>query len=148
RWHITYNGELYNFRELRAELEARGERFETDCDTEVLLRMFVVHGERMLDRLNGIYAFAIWDDEERRLFLARDKLGVKPLYYLQTRDCFAFASELKALLPLVGTPTLDARGLADYLTFLWVPDPRTAFREIAKLPPGHYARLDERGLSI
>jgi asparagine synthase (glutamine-hydrolysing) len=139
RWWISYNGELYNFRELRAELEAMGERFETSCDTEILLRMFVVHGPEMLDRLNGIFAFAIWDDEERRLFLARDRLGVKPLYYTTQGDVFAFASELKALLPFVGRPTLDPTALADYLTFLWVPDPKTAFSEIAKLPPGHCA---------
>src|SRR5205807_1932509 len=76
RWWLTYNGELYNFRELRRELEATGERFATDCDTEVLLRMFAVHGPAMLPRLNGIFAFAIWDDLEKRLFVARDRLGV------------------------------------------------------------------------
>lgn len=142
RWWITYNGELYNFRQLRRELELSGERFATDCDTEVLLRMFVVHGPKMLDRLNGIFAFAIWDDQERRLFLARDRLGVKPLYYLKTAETFAFASELKALLPLLGRAELEPTALADYLTFLWVPDPKTAFRHILKLPPGHYAWVD------
>jgi asparagine synthase (glutamine-hydrolysing) len=139
RWWITYNGELYNFRELRRELEASGERFRTECDTEVLLRMFAVYGPAMLGRLNGIFAFAIWDDREKRLFLARDRMGVKPLYYTQLDGLFAFASELRALLPLVGTPSLDETALADYLTFLWVPDPKTAFREIRKLPPGHFA---------
>src|SRR5919201_1170822 len=109
RWWITYNGELYNFRELRRELEARGERFVTECDTEVLLRMFVVRGPEMLKLVNGM---------------------------------FAFATELKALLPLIGTPSLDMSALADYLTFLWVPDPKTAFRGILKLPPGHYAWAD------
>jgi asparagine synthase (glutamine-hydrolysing) len=148
RWWITYNGELYNFRELRRDLEARGESFETDCDTEVLLRMYVVHGTAMLDRLNGIYAFAIWDDEERTLFLARDRLGVKPLYYTRHNGIFAFASELKALLPLIGRPTLDETALADYLTFLWVPDPKTAFREIRKLPPGHFAVVTEQTFSV
>ena len=101
RWWITYNGELYNFRELRRELEAGGERFRTACDTEVLLRMFTIHGPAMLERLNGIFALAVWDDEEKRLFLARDRLGVKPLYYTQQAGCFAFASELKALLPFL-----------------------------------------------
>jgi asparagine synthase (glutamine-hydrolysing) len=145
---ITYNGELYNFRELRRELEALGEFFYTECDTEVLLRMFVVHGASMLDRLNGIYALAIWDDDNKRLFLARDRLGVKPLYYTQIDGNFAFASELKALLPLIGRPSLDETALADYLMFLWVPDPKTAFREIRKLPPGHFAWIDREGISI
>lgn len=148
RWWITYNGELYNFRALRAELEAAGERFATDCDTEVLLRMFAVHGPAMLERLNGIFAFAIWDDRDRRLFLARDRLGVKPLYYTQAGGGFAFASELKPLLPLVGTPTLDVSALADYLTLLWVPDPKTALREVRKLPPGHCAHYEDGRLSV
>jgi asparagine synthase (glutamine-hydrolysing) len=147
RWWITYNGELYNFRELRRDLEARGERFVTECDTEVLLRMFVVHGPDMLQLLNGMFAFAIWDDRDKRLFLARDRLGVKPLYYIRASGGFAFASELKALLPLIGTPSLDMSALADYLTFLWVPDPKTAFRGILKLPPGHYAWADQDELS-
>jgi asparagine synthase (glutamine-hydrolysing) len=148
RWWITYNGELYNFRELRRELELAGERFRTSCDTEVMLRMFAVHGPRMLERLNGIFAFAVWDDLEKRLFLARDRLGVKPLYYIETGACFAFASELRALLPFVETPSVDPTALADYLTFLWVPDPKTAFREIRKLPPGHYAWVDRDGLQV
>jgi asparagine synthase (glutamine-hydrolysing) len=148
RWWITYNGELYNFRQLRRELQRGGERFHTESDTEVLLRMFVVHGPRMLELLNGIYAFAIWDDETRRLFLARDRLGVKPLYYARTADRFAFASELRALLPFIGNPSLDETALVDYLTFLWVPDPKTAFREVKKLPPGHLAWIDKAGVSI
>jgi asparagine synthase (glutamine-hydrolysing) len=148
RWWITYNGELYNFRELRADLEARGERFSTNCDTEVLLRMFAVHGPAMLERLNGIFAFAIWDDLERRMFLARDRLGVKPLYFFERNGLFAFASEIRALLPLLGAAELDHTGLADYLTLLWVPDPRTAFKGIHKLPPGHFAWADADGLDI
>jgi asparagine synthase (glutamine-hydrolysing) len=148
RWWITYNGELYNFRELRRDLERAGERFETACDTEVLLRMFVVHGPAMLERLNGIFAFAIWDDRDKRLFLARDRLGVKPLYYTRGRDWLAFASELKALLPLLGTPELEPTALADFLTFLWVPDPKTIFRGIMKLAPGHWAWADRDGLQI
>ena len=148
RWWITYNGELYNFRELRRELEDAGERFVSDCDTEVLLRLYVLQGPRMLERLNGIFAFAVWDDLERRLFLARDRLGVKPLYHANVNGCFAFASELRALLPLIETPSLDETALADYLTFLWVPDPKTAFREIRKLPPGHFASFDSDGLRV
>lgn len=148
RWWITYNGELYNFRQLRRELELTGERFRTESDTEVMLRMFVVHGPAMLDRLNGIFALAIWDDREKRMFLARDRLGVKPLYYTRRNGCVAFASELKALLPLIGRPELEPTALADFLTFLWVPDPKTAFRDISKLPPGHYAWADANGLAL
>jgi asparagine synthase (glutamine-hydrolysing) len=146
RWWVTYNGELYNFRELRAELEAQGERFVSECDTEVLLRLFVLEGPAMLPRLNGIFAFAVWDDHDRRLFIARDRLGVKPLYYTTRPDLFAFSSELRSLLPLIGRPTFDETALADYLTFLWVPDPKTAFREIRKLPPGHYAWAGPQGI--
>ncbi len=142
RWWITYNGELYNFRELRSELEGQGERFATGTDTEVLLRLFALEGQAMLDRLNGMFAFAIWDDRERRLFLARDRLGVKPLYYTVRPGLFAFASELRALLPLLDRVALNENALADYLTFLWVPDPQTAFRHVSKLPPGHFAWAD------
>ena len=148
RWWITYNGELYNFRELRRELEQSGERFRSNSDTEVLLRMFAVHGAAMLERLNGIYAFAIWDDVDKRMFLARDRLGVKPLYYTTAAGSFAFASELRALLPLIETPSFDPAALAQYLSFLWVPDPATAFREVRKLPPGHYAWVDADGLTV
>jgi asparagine synthase (glutamine-hydrolysing) len=148
RWWITYNGELYNFRELRHELELAGERFATECDTEVLLRMFILHGPASLERLNGIFAFAIWDDREKRLFLARDRLGVKPLYYTRADGWVAFASEVKPLLPFIGRPELEPAALADFLTFLWVPDPKTAFRDIFKLPAGHYAWVDGPVLSI
>jgi asparagine synthase (glutamine-hydrolysing) len=148
RWWISYNGELYNFRELRGELETAGERFTSDCDTEVLLRLFALEGASMLARLSGIFAFAVWDDRERKLFLARDRLGVKPLYVAHAGDVFGFSSELRALLPLVGGASLDETALADYLTLLWVPDPRTAFRGIEKLPPGHYAWVGDEGMQV
>jgi asparagine synthase (glutamine-hydrolysing) len=148
RYWITYNGELYNFKQIRSDLEQRGHRFKSNCDTEVVLRLFVDRGPAMLDVMNGIFAFGIWDTVESRLFLARDRLGVKPLYHTQRNGVFGFASELKALLPLVGRPTLDPAGLLDYLTFLWVPDPKTAFAEIDQLSAGHYAWYGRDGLSI
>lgn len=148
RWSITYNGELYNFRALRSELELEGERFATETDTEVLLRLFALEGPAMLDRLNGMFALAIWDDRDRRLFLARDRLGVKPLYYLERDGGLAFASEVKPLLPLLERVELDPTALADYLTFLWVPDPKTAFAGVFKLPPGHFAWFDRNGLAV
>ena len=101
---IVYNGELYNFRELRDELLADGFRFESDSDTEVLLNLYLRDGVDMLERLNGMFAFAIWDVEERRLFVARDQIGVKPLYFTTTDRGFLFASELKSLL---AEPSVD-----------------------------------------
>ena len=147
RYWITYNGELYNFRALRAELEADGFDFATDCDTEVLLAMYARHGERMLERLNGIFAFAIWDTERDELFLARDRLGVKPLYYAQHDGVLYFASEIKALLRRSRGPRF-ATALAEYLTFLWVPEPETLFEGICKLPAGHCARYADGRLEI
>ena len=140
RYWITYNGELYNFRELRSELIADGFAFRSDCDTEVLLALYARDGERMLERLNGIFAFAIWDTEREELFLARDRLGVKPLYYAQHDGVLYFASEAKALLKALPAHGLRPTALAEYLTFLWVPDPDTLFEGIQKLPPGHCAR--------
>jgi asparagine synthase (glutamine-hydrolysing) len=148
RFWITYNGELYNFRALRSELQAKGYKFSSDSDTEVLLAMFAEHGSEMLRRLNGIFAFAIWDDERRELFLARDQLGVKPLYYAQSNGDFLFASEIKALLQAMPTPSLRPEAIADYLTFLWVPDPETMFEGISKLPPGHFGRYRDGRLEI
>jgi asparagine synthase (glutamine-hydrolysing) len=148
RWTITYNGEIYNFHELRGELEAVGERFESGSDTEVLLRGFALYGPEILNRVNGIFAFAIWDDDEKRMFLARDRLGVKPLYYVKKDGFVAFSSELKALLPFLGRPELEPTALVDFLTFLWVPDPKTAFREVLKLPAGHCAWVDRDGMRV
>jgi asparagine synthase (glutamine-hydrolysing) len=148
RYWITYNGELYNFPQLRADLEHDGFRFRTGCDTEVLVAMFARHGHDCLRYLNGIFAFAIWDAELGELFLARDKLGVKPLYYAQENGRFYFASEIKALLPALSPPSVSHRALADYLTFLWTPDPDTVFQGIYKLPAGHYATFAAGGLSV
>jgi asparagine synthase (glutamine-hydrolysing) len=139
RYWIVYNGELYNFKELRADLEQDGYRFRSECDTEVLLAAYCKWGKAMLERLNGIFAFAIWDTDRHELFLARDRLGVKPLYYTQRDGSFYFASEIKALLKVLPTPRLRPEGIADYLTFLWIPDPDTMFEGIFKLPAGNFA---------
>jgi len=148
RYWITYNGELYNFRSLRRSLEAQGFSFRSDCDTEVLLAMYAAHGEGMLEQLNGIYAFAIWDTVAGDLFLARDRLGVKPLYYSQHDGVLYFASEVKALLPALPAPRIRPDAVADYLTFLWVPDPDTMFEGVYKLPPGHCARFRDGKHSV
>jgi len=134
---LVFNGEIYNFRALRAELEAAGQRFRGHSDTEVLLRLYLAEGERMLERLDGIFAFALWDGRRRALLLARDGLGVKPLYYAATPAGVAFASEIKALsqAPEVSR-TLDPVALRHYLGLLWCPAPRTLLREVKKLEPG------------
>lgn len=144
RFSLTFNGEIYNYRELRKELESRGTRFQTDTDTEVLLAAFAEWGVESLKRLNGMFAFAIWDEQEQELTLARDRLGIKPLYYALVTDedgagtSFIFASEVKAVLASgLVKRALDPAGLHQFLTFLWTPDPQTLFREIKKVPPAH-----------
>jgi len=148
RYWITYNGELYNFRQLRGELERDGFRFRSECDTEVLLAMFARDGEAMLERLNGIFALAVWDTERKELFLARDRLGVKPLYYARHDRGLYFASEVKALLAALPPPSLRHDALVEFLTFLWVPDPNTLFDGVHKLPPGHCATYSDGRLRI
>jgi asparagine synthase (glutamine-hydrolysing) len=139
---ITYNGEIYNFLELRRELLTRGYSFRSNSDTEVLLHLYEAEGVECLRRLNGMFAFAICDLREAMpsLLLARDHFGVKPLYYLHRGPRLAFASEVKAILQLPDTSVaVDPAALQQYLTFLWVPDPATMFAEVKKLPAGHYA---------
>jgi asparagine synthase (glutamine-hydrolysing) len=148
---ITYNGEIYNFAELRRELQGKGHRFASHTDTEVVLHLYEEEGPECVQRLNGMFAFAICDLRSGRpkLFLARDHFGVKPFYYAQQGRRLAFASEIKALLEVPGIEAeLDPEALHQYLTFLWVPDPKTMFRGIFKLPAGHYAMFCEGQLSI
>lgn len=137
--HVVFNGEIYNHRELRSELERAGHRFTTRSDTEVLVHLFEEHGLEMVHSLRGMFAFAIWDERRSRLFLARDRLGIKPLYYSSRgTDEFGFASELKALRPfLPSTPEIDRRALGLYLAFGYVPDPHAIYEGVLKLPPGH-----------
>ena len=137
---LTYNGELYNFPVLKSELETLGVVFHTRCDTEVLLRAWQQWGEACLTRLVGMFAFAVWDMRTRRIYLARDHLGIKPLYYAFTRSGdLVFASELKGVLahPAVDRE-IDPQALEDYLALGYVPDPKSIYRGIYKLPPGHW----------
>lgn len=145
---LVFNGEIYNFRELRIELEALGHIFSGHSDTEVLLRLYLAHRQAgnpaatMLRRLNGIFAFALWDADRGELFLARDALGVKPLYYSATDNGFAFASELKALQHIMHSPCeLDAAAIDRYLSFLWCPGNGTPARGMRKLGPGEAMRV-------
>ena len=134
---LTFNGEIYNFKALRKELEAKGHVFRGQSDTEVLLNLYLDQGEAMLSRLNGIFAFALWDGRKGALLVARDGLGVKPLYYAESPQGFAFASEIKALLPLLPPGReLDVASLHRYLGFLWCPGDGTPIRSVRKLQPG------------
>ncbi len=148
---ITYNGEVYNFPELRAELTSRGCCFHSHTDTEVVLKLYELEGAGCLRRLNGMFAIAIADLRGSRpeLFLARDHFGVKPLYYVHRGRQLGFASEVKSLLCLPGLRAdLDPDSLQRYLTFLWVPEPETMFRDIFKLPAGHYAIFRDSSLNL
>jgi asparagine synthase (glutamine-hydrolysing) len=143
---LVCNGEIYNYRELRADLEARGQRFLTHSDCEVIIALYERHGERLLEHLRGMYAFGLWDARRQRLLLARDHLGQKPLYYAHTARGFAFASEIKALLAFDPTlRTLDLAALDQYLSLRLVAPPLSMFRGIRKLPPAHLLVLEPGG---
>jgi asparagine synthase (glutamine-hydrolysing) len=141
---LTYNGEIYNYRDLRAELEQAGIQFRGTSDTEVLLRLYEARGLEMLIALNGIFAFAIYDRRHQELLLVRDQLGVKPLYTSEFNQGFVFASEIKGLLPLIGDPgPLDAVALNRYLTYLWCPGAGTPLGRVRKLEPGYAICVQE-----
>jgi len=146
---IVYNGEVYNHTALRQELERLGHRFQTRCDTEAILHAYEEWGETSVERLIGMFAFAIWDEERRELFLARDRLGIKPLYYSWRRDRLVFGSEIKAILEHPATERrVDDQALYDYLGYEFVPGPRTMFAGIDKLQPGHTLKLAAGDISI
>lgn len=147
---IVFNGEVFNYLELRAELEGRGHRFRTTTDTEVILHLYEDLGPRCLERLNGQFAIAIWDSRRRRLFLGRDRLGVRPLFYTETpAGALIFASEIKSILSDRRVRAeLDPDVVRQIFTF-WAPlAPQTAFRGIVELPPGHFLTADERGARV
>ena len=148
---ITYNGEIYNFVELRRELESKGHRFRSHTDTETIVHAYEEFGAECLNRLNGMFAFAICDlrGTSPKLFLARDHFGIKPFYYCERDGKLAFGSEIKALLQVPGIDAvMNLDALDQYLTFLWVPDPMTMFQGIRKLRAGHYAIWQDGQLDI
>jgi len=148
---LTYNGEVYNFAALRRELEAKGHRFISHTDTEVILHLYEQEGPDCVKRLNGMFALAICDlrGAAPLLFIARDHFGIKPFYYFHRGERFAFASEIKAILQVPEIRAeLDPQSLHQYLTFLWVPDPKTMFRGVLKLPAGHYAVFQNGELKL
>jgi asparagine synthase (glutamine-hydrolysing) len=145
---VVFNGEIYNFAELRRELEAAGHSFRSRSDTEVLVHGYEQWGEALLPRLRGMFAFAIWDARTERLLIARDRFGKKPLYYARRDGELVFGSEIKSLLSAGVSSDLDDAGLADYLALRYVPAPRTMFRAVRQLPPGHLMTVDAGGTRI
>ena len=135
---IVFNGEIYNHQELREELIQRGHSFRTRTDTEAIVHLYEDEGERAVERLRGMFAFAIWDQREHKLFMARDRVGKKPLHYALVRDTLIFGSEIKSLLqhPMISREA-NLEAILDFLSFGYIPDPITAFRGILRLPPGH-----------
>jgi len=149
RIQVVFNGEIYNFIELREELVSRGHVFSTQSDTEVIVHGYEEWGRNCVSRFRGIFAFALWDANRRQLFIARDHLGVKPLYYIRLGDTLLFASEIKALLTAKGCPReVDLKSLGKLFTLRYVPSPDTLFRDISKLPPAHYMVVDSEGVKI
>jgi asparagine synthase (glutamine-hydrolysing) len=146
---VTYNGELYGWPELRPILAARGHRFRGTSDTEAVLHLYEEHGDGLLEHLRGMFAFALYDRPRRRMLIARDRLGIKPLYYHDDGRRLAFASELKALLADPSVPrTVDEEAIADFLTFQYVPSPRSIWKGVRKLPPGHALVCDAGGVRV
>ena len=146
---LVANGEIYNFRELRADLERKGHRFNTNSDCETLIHLYAEHGEGFLRHVNGMFGFALWDSVRRKLLIGRDRLGIKPVYYLYDGRRLAFASEAKALLELDGvTAEVDSTALAAYLELGYVPTPLSIFRGIRKLPPASLMSVEREGFGI
>jgi asparagine synthase (glutamine-hydrolysing) len=146
---ITYNGEVYNFKELRADLKRKGHSFKSDTDTEVILHLYEEKGIEAVHQFNGMFAFALWDENASRLWVCRDRIGIKPLVYYWDGKQFAFASEIKALLNDPAIPKeLDTEALYLYLAFNYVPAPYTMFKGIRKLEPGHFLILEQGKLEV
>jgi asparagine synthase (glutamine-hydrolysing) len=147
---VVFNGEIYNFRELKGDLGRSGHRFKTNSDTEAIVHAYEQYGQSCVDRLRGMFAFALWDDRNRQLFVARDRAGEKPFYYTITSDgTFVFGSELKSLLEYPGVNReIDPAALDAYFSLGYVPDPLSIFRNIHKLPPGNHLTFSSRGVAI
>ncbi|MDA3790472.1 MAG: asparagine synthase (glutamine-hydrolyzing) [Desulfobacula sp.] len=146
---ITFNGEIYNYQALMAELKSKGHQFKTNSDTETIIHAYEEWGENAIKYLRGMFAFGLWDENKQQLIIARDRLGKKPLYYYQTKDHFIFASEIKAILEYPGVSReIDLTSLSDYLSLLYVPAPKTIFLSVNKLPAAHYAVIKPESINI
>src|SRR6266566_4198517 len=143
---IVFNGEIYNHRVVREQLQARGHRYTTNSDTETVVHAYEEYGRDCVHHLRGMFAFAIWDTKQKRLFIARDRLGIKPLYYRMNADTFLFGSEIKVLLahPEV-RPEFNRAGLPEYLAFGYLSGADTFYSGIRKLMPGHWLEVNEAG---
>ncbi len=144
---ITFNGEVYNYQDLKKELESKGHVFKTNSDTETLVHAYEEWGQSSVERFRGMFAFAIWDENKQELFMARDRLGKKPLYYAFDGDTLVFGSELKAILEIQGiSRDIDYTSLSDYFSLLYVPSPKTIFKAVKKLPAAYSAVVSQRGM--
>src|SRR5918996_956051 len=142
----TFNGEIYNYIELRDQLIQKGHIFKTSSDTEVIVHLYEEKGESFVEYLRGMFAIALWDGAKKRLVLIRDRLGKKPLYYTSCKNSFVFASEIKALLELSEVPKeIDNEAMVDYFSLLYIPAPKSIFRSIRKVRPAHYLVIDSHG---
>lgn len=148
RYCIAYNGEIFNYLELKKDLEAQGVTFFSQSDTEVLLKLYIREREKCLNKLNGFFAFCIYDKQEQTFFIARDRYGLKPLLYLFDEDKFLFASEMKSIIQYGIDKTIDFTSLYSYLQLNYIPAPDTIFKQVKKLLPGHYLTIINRKLSI
>lgn len=143
---VTFNGEIYNYLDLRKDLVAKGHKFKTDSDTEVIVHLYEERGESFSTALRGMFAIGLWDKKARRLILTRDRIGKKPLYYSLTGESIYFASEMKSLLHVPGLARdIDHQAVSDYFSLLYVPAPKSIFKSVRKLKPAHYLVVDERG---
>jgi len=146
---VIFNGEIYNFLELRSRLEALGHRFRTNSDTEVIVHAYEEYGERCFRHFNGMFAIGIWDETKKQFLLARDRLGKKPLYYSFVKGNFLFASELKALIAYRNfSRQINPLSFKKYLFFEYIPSPHTIFKEANKLPPASYLILEKDGIRV
>jgi len=146
---IVFNGEVYNFNELRNDLKERGHRFATKTDTEVIVHLYEELGTECITKLRGMFAFSLWDAKQGRLLLARDRVGKKPLYYSIVNGTLYFASEIQALYNIPGIKKeLNHYAIDLFLTYSYIPSPHTIYKDIFKLPPAHYLRFDKKSLDI
>ena len=144
---VTFNGEIYNYLDLRKDLIAKGHKFKTESDTEVIVHLYEEIGEKFPERLRGMFAIGLWDKKASRLILTRDRVGKKPLYYAFAGDAVYFASEMKSLLHVPGlSRDIDAQAVSDYFSLLYVPAPKSIFKSVRKVKPAHYLTFDERGM--
>src|SRR6516225_2381242 len=146
---VVFNGEIYNFADLTADLIGRGHQFKTRSDTETIVHAYEEYGVNCMKDFRGMFAFAIWDRKQKRLLLVRDRVGIKPIYYYQGKDFFIFASEIKSILKHPRVPReVDREALDMYLALRYVPGPRTAFKNIFKLQPGHWLTVKHGRVNI